>query len=281
VAVALVTGGTSGIGLATTRRLLASGWEVVVADVNPDGGRSLESDLREFEGSLVFSRADVAQEEDVAAAVRAAVEAFGRLDCTVNNAGVGGAFGPITEIEAADWDYTFAVLVRGVFLGTKHSARVMKQQGDGGVIVNVASVAGLVGGSGPQAYSAAKAAVIHLTRLTAVELAPFRIRVNAVCPGVVRTPLVEMGGRDVDAALAGVQPWPETATPDHVARAIEFLCGTGGELITGEALVVDGGLVAAGIRLGDAIGGDPALRGLVGVNRGSTGLASTVRRKVE
>ncbi|HKP18270.1 MAG TPA: glucose 1-dehydrogenase [Gaiellaceae bacterium] len=281
MAVALVTGGTSGIGRATAERFLASGWHVVVADVNAEAGRTLLDESGAPDGRLLFAEADVAEERDVEAAVRTAVDGFGRLDCMVNNAGVGGAFGPITEIEVADWDYTFGVLVRGVFLGTKHAARAMRRHGDGGSIVNVASVAGLVGGAAPQAYSAAKAAVIQLTRVTAAELGPFRIRVNAVAPGVVRTPLVEMGKRDVDEALAGVQPWPGVAPAPQVAGVIEFLAGPEAEFVTGETVAVDGGLVAAGIRLGDAVGGNPALRGLVGVNRGSTGAPSSVHRTAD
>jgi hypothetical protein len=134
-------------------------------------------------------RTDVSIESEVEAAVAAVPERYGRLDCVVNNAGVGGAFGPITEIEVEDWDYTFAVITRGVFLGIKHAARVMQAMGTPGSIVNTGSIAGLGGGVGPQAYSAAKAAVLNLTRLAAVELAPFRIRVNAVNPGAIATPI--------------------------------------------------------------------------------------------
>jgi len=177
----------------------------------------------------------------------------------------------------ADWDHTFAVLVRGVFLGIKHGARVMKAQG-GGSIVNTGSIAGISGGSGPQAYSAAKAAVLNLTRAAALELAPLRIRVNSVSPGVVRTPLAESGGRDVVAAMADIQPWPDPGQPDHIASVMEFLAGEGAAFVTGENIVVDGGLLAGGARLDDRIGGNPAARGLVGVNRGSTGERHSVRR---
>ncbi len=273
----LITGSASGIGRAACERFLSAGWRVVAADYNASAGEAL---AREWSSAfpatdgrprIRFVRADVSLEADVEAAVAAARELGGRLDCVINNAGVGGAFGPIDEISVADFDYTFAVLMRGVFLGTKHAVRVFKAQGDGGCIINTGSIAGISGGSGPQTYSAAKAAVLNFTRATALELAPRRIRVNSVSPGVIRTPLSESGKQDVGAAMAGFQPWPGTGEPDHIARVMEFLAGDGAEFITGENIVVDGGLLAGGARLDDRIGGNPAMRNLVGVNRGSTG----------
>jgi NAD(P)-dependent dehydrogenase (short-subunit alcohol dehydrogenase family) len=276
---ALITGGASGIGRATAERFLAAGWSVVVADFNADSGRAVLAQWGDrYRDRVHFVRADVSREADVEAAVRRAVEAFGRLDCVFNNAGVGGAFGPLTELGAEDWDYTFAVLVRGVFLGTKHGARAMQAQGTGGAIVNTGSIAGLAGGAGPQAYSAAKAAVIHFTRVAAAELAPHRIRVNSVSPGVIHTPLVDTGKRDVKAAIAGLQPWSDVGQPDDIARVVEFLAGDGARFVTGENVVIDGGLMAAGVRLDDRLGGSPGLRGRAGVNRGTTGEAHTVRR---
>ena len=277
--VALITGGASGIGRATVERLLAAGWRVVAADFNETTGKAaLAAWSERHRGRVELVRADVAREADVEGAVRRAVEAFGGLDFVFNNAGVGGAFGPITEQEVADWDYTFAVLVRGVFLGIKHAARVMQRQGRGGAIVNTGSVAGMAGGGGPQAYSAAKAAVIHLTRMAAAELAPHRIRVNSISPGVIHTPLVDTGKRDVKAAIAGVQPWAEVGQPDDIARVVEFLAGDGARFVTGENVVIDGGLLAAGVRLDDRLGGNPGLRGKAGVNRGTTGEAHAVKR---
>jgi NAD(P)-dependent dehydrogenase (short-subunit alcohol dehydrogenase family) len=279
MATALITGGASGIGRATVERLLAGGWSVVAADFNETNGKAaLAAWETRHRGRVAFVRADVSREPDVEAAVRRAVETFGGLDFVFNNAGVGGAFGPVTELEVADWDYTFAVLVRGVFLGTKHAARAMQAQGRGGVIVNTGSVAGLAGGGGPQAYSAAKAAVIHFTRMVAAELAPHRIRVNSISPGVIHTPLVDTGKRDVNAAIAGIQPWAEVGQPDDIARVVEFLAGDGARFITGENVVIDGGLMAAGVRLEDRLGGNPGLRGKAGVNRGTTGEAHAVRR---
>ena len=198
----------------------------------------------------------------------------------VNNAGIGGAFGPVTDIAVEDWDDTFAVLMRGVFLGTKHGVRAMKAPGKGGVIVNVASVAGIAGGIAPQAYSAAKAAVINFTRTTALKLAPDGIRVNSVSPGVIDTPLVQTGTSDVNGGMATVLPWLEGGRPDDIASVVTFLASDDARFITGENITADGGLLAAGPRLGNAIGGDPAARGLAGINRGTTG-EGHVARKVD
>lgn len=278
--VALVTGGASGIGRATVERLLNDGDAVVAADLNAENGDRLLSDLSgaSGEGRLIFVRTDVAEEGDVANAVNRAVETFGRLDKLVNNAGLGGAFGPITDVEVEDWDYTFDVLVRGVYLGVKHGARAMIRNGEGGAIVNVGSVAGLYGGAGPVAYSSAKSAVINFTRSVSIELAAHRIRVNAVCPGFIRTPLA-LGGR-AGPDLSALQPWPEPGEPHHLAAVIAFLCSDDSRFITGTDIVVDGGLTAAGAQLASAPGITLA-RGVVGVNRGTTGERSVIRRKLE
>jgi NAD(P)-dependent dehydrogenase (short-subunit alcohol dehydrogenase family) len=273
---AVVTGGGSGIGLATVRRLVLDGWRVVLADLNADKGAAAAAEL----GAAVrFVRADVAQEPDVQVAVATCVDAFGRIDCVVNNAGVGGAFGRLTDIEVADWDYTFAVLVRGVFLGIKHGAAAMRAAGHGGSIVNVASIAGFTAGAGPQAYSAAKAAVINLGRVAATELGPDRIRVNTVCPGLILTPLVSGGGAASASVMAEAQPWPDLGRPEDVAAVIAFLAGDAAPFLTGEDITVDGGLRASGPRVQAAYRGEAGARGLVGVNRGTTGEAPTVRRR--
>src|SRR5688500_14902282 len=197
--VAVITGGASGMGRATTLRFLDEGASVVFGDLNEETAKETIAIAEDagHEKRVRFIRTDVAEETDVAAMVALAVEEFGRLDVIFNNAGLGGAFGPITDIETADWDYPVDVLIRGPFLGIKHAARVMIEQGGGGSIINTASVAGLSGGSGPQAYSAAKAALVNLTMSTAVELAKHMIRVNAICPGGIATPLLSMG-RGID-----------------------------------------------------------------------------------
>jgi len=280
--VAMITGGASGMGLATVRRFLAEGARVVVVDLNATAGAEVIDELASLgHGDDVrFTRADVAVEDDVAAAVETTVEAFGRLDVVFNNAGVGGAFGPITEIAVEDWDYTFGVLVRGVFLGIKHGARAMIDGGRGGAIVNTASVAGLSGGSGPQAYSAAKAAVINLTRAAAIELGPQRIRVNAICPGAILTPLLGTSqGPGLAERLDQLQAWPEHGVGDDIAGAALFLVSDDARFVTGEALVVDGGLTAGGPSLASRLSVDAGHVGLVGVNRGTTGERPTVRNR--
>jgi NAD(P)-dependent dehydrogenase (short-subunit alcohol dehydrogenase family) len=282
---AVVTGGGSGIGRATVLRLLADGRPVVVADVHEaNAAATAELAARAGHGERVAAvRADVREEGDVAAAVEVAVRRFGALGVMVNNAGVGGAFGPVTEIAAEDFDFTFEVLVRGVFFGVKHAVRALRAQGVPGSIVNVASVAAAGGGKGPPVYSAAKAAVVNLTTALATELAPDRIRVNAVSPGAILTPLLA-AGEPTDATrdlLTAAQPWPEHGRPEHIAAAIAYLAGPDAEFVTGQNLVVDGGLLAAGPgrAFADALGVDPGTRGLTGVSYGSTGRAPVIHTR--
>ena len=273
---ALVTGGASGIGRAVAARLLADGWAVMIADLHAERGAATAAELG---GPVRFIRADVADENDVRAADDATVAAFGRLDCAVNNAGVGGAFGALTEIEVEDWDYTFAVLVRGVFLGIKHGARAMRAAGRGGAIVNTASIAGYTAGAGPQAYSAAKAAVLNLGRVAAAELGPDRIRVNTVSPGLIVTPLIGVDEERAAEVVSGAQPLPDLGRPADVAEVVAFLASDAARFVTGEDITVDGGVRAAGPRMHEAYGGEPARRGLVGVNRGTTGEPPLIRRR--
>ena len=274
--VAVVTGAGGGIGLAIARTIVDGGGSVVIGDMNEARGRAaLESfDRRD---AVRFEPVDVSEEADVERLVQVARSAFGRVDAMYNNAGIGGAFGPITEQSVHDWDATFAVNVRSVFLGTKHAARVMIDQGSGGAIVNTASVAGLSGGGGPQAYSATKAAVISLTRSTAAELAPHRIRVNAVCPGAVYTELLHRGRPDVtDRWREQIQPWPDRGEPEMIAEVAVWLASDGARFVTGEAVTADGGLMAATPRLVDH---DLAhLQRMTGIAYGNTGREAEVRR---
>lgn len=269
-----MTGGGGGIGLAIAAKVVANGGSVVIGDLNDERGRAAVDHLGE---RARFVRVDVAEESDVEALVTVAVDSFGRLDVMFNNAGVGGAFGPITEQTVEAWDETFAINVRSVFLGTKHAARQMIGQGAGGSIVNTASIAGLSGGGGPQAYSAAKAAVIVFTKSSAAELAEHRIRVNAVCPGAVYTELLHRGRPEqTDQWREQIQPWPDRGEPDMIADVACWLAGEEARFVTGEAVIADGGLMAATPRLLDH---DLShLRRMAGIAYGNTGRVSEVRR---
>jgi NAD(P)-dependent dehydrogenase (short-subunit alcohol dehydrogenase family) len=275
--VAVITGGASGMGRATVLRFLDEGASVVFADMNEETAQAT-LDLAKDAGKekhVRFIRTDVSKEEQVVAMIALATEEFGRLDIVFNNAGVGGAFGPLTEIDEGDWDYTFDVLTKGPFFGIKHGSKVMIEQGEGGSIINTASVAGLSGGAGPQAYSAAKAAFINLTMTAAVELAKHRIRVNAICPGGIATPLISMGQDPsvMESSLAALQPLPFAGRPEHIAGAALFRAGDDSTFVTGHALVVDGGLEAKGPDLFTRA----IFEGIKGVSRGTTGEESTIR----
>jgi len=274
--VGVVTGAGGGIGLEIARQIVDDGGSVVIGDLNEArGAEALESLASDHH--VRFMAVDVANEPDVEALVQAALDAFGRVDAMFNNAGIGGAFGPITEQTVAAWDTTFAVNVRSVFLGTKYAARAMIEQASGGAIVNTASIAGLSGGGGPQAYSATKAAVVSLTQTTAVELAPHRIRVNAVCPGAVYTELLHRGRPELtDEWREHIQPWPDRGQPEMIAEVAVWLATDSVRFVTGEAVTADGGLMAATPRLVDH---DLShLQRMTGIAYGNTGREPEVRR---
>lgn len=277
--VAVITGGANGIGAATALRLAREGASVLIADLNEDNAARVlaQADAAGYGDRLRFVRADVAEEAQVRAMFDAALGHFGRLDCVFNNAGIGGAFGPISHTLVEDWDQTLAVLLRGVFLGIKHGARVLQAQGEGGCILSTASIAGYAAGSGAHAYSAAKAAVINLTRTVAVELAPHRIRVNAVAPGPLMTDLFHRGHVEQAASrILRCQPWPAPGRAEDLAGVVAFLVSDDAAFITGETIVVDGGLLARGPALfGD--GPENRLLRSAGLDRGSTGQPSERR----
>jgi NAD(P)-dependent dehydrogenase (short-subunit alcohol dehydrogenase family) len=245
--VAVITGGASGMGEGTVRRFVAEGARVVIADVQDAKGHTLADTLG---GAAVYQHTNVAEEADVRAAVARAVDEFGGLDCIFNNAGFGGAVGPIEETPVDEYDRTMNVLLRGVFLGMKHAAAIMRPQGSGSII-STASVAGLSGGRGPHIYSAAKAAVINLTRSVALELGESGVRVNCICPGAIATPLLARGiGGTAEAVemikpiLATVQPLKRSGLAEDIANAALWLASDEASFVTGHALVVDGGMTA-------------------------------------
>lgn len=247
--VAIITGGASGIGRASVLSFVEQGARVVIADVDAARASETLEQAAQLAGAerVCFQACDVSSEADVAALVQRALSEFGRLDCMFNNAGIVGAVGPLMDIDVNAWDLTFAVLVRGVFLGIKHAGRAMHALGTGGTIINTASIAGMHAGAGPIAYSACKSAVIALTRSAAVELASAHIRVNALCPGLILTPLLDRGQHtDLPGVLKQAQPWPEVGTPEHIAQAALFLATDQSRFMTGETLVLDGGITARG-----------------------------------
>jgi len=279
--VAIVTGGASGMGLATVERFLNEGASVVIGDLNADNGRdAVETFSAAGYGDRVrFTTTDVSVEDDVGAMTELAVDAFGQLDIVFNNAGIGGAFGPITELDVDDWDTTFHILVRSVFLGIKHAARIMIDQGRGGSIINTASIAGMGGGGGPQAYSAAKAAVVNLSKTTAIELAPHNIRVNAICPGVIFTPLMHSGNEEqAEEVIADVQPLAKRGEGADIAGMALFLAGDDSQFVTGQEHIVDGGLLANGPRLLGRLHNSRNLHRMTGMAFGTSGQTATVRR---
>ena len=278
--VAVVTGGASGMGLETVRKFAAEGAKVVIADFNEQTGAEAAADGTAKGFDVSFIKTDVAREHDIETMCAHALSTYGRLDVLFNNAGVGGAIGPITETTVEDWDYTFDVLAKGVFLGIKHATKIMRRQGTGGSIINTASVAGLSGDAGPLVYSAAKAAVINLSKSAAVELALDRIRVNAICPGYIATPLTHTGDLEgIQRAFAKSQPWPDFGRGEHIAGVALFLASDDSEFVTGEAIVVDGGLTAEGpARSRRFPKNAPRNSRYSGVTRGSTGVTNDLRK---
>ena len=252
--VAVITGGANGIGAETALRFLREGASVMIADLNEANAlRMLAAAAEAGHGERIrFVKTDVAEEAQMQSMFDATLAHFGRLDCVFNNAGVGGAFGPIAQTRVEDWDYTLAVLLRGVFLGMKHGARILQAQGSGGCIISTSSVAGYAAGSGGHAYSAAKAAIINLTRSVAVELAPHRIRVNAVAPGPIMTELFHRGKAEAAAeSILQRQPWPVPGGASDVAGVVAFLCSPEAEMIRGQVLAIDGGASLLGTSILD------------------------------
>jgi len=247
--VAIVTGGANGIGEGTVRRFVEEGASVVIADLQREPGEALASDLG---GASRFVRTDVTREEEISSAVDLAVREFGRLDVMFNNAGIVGAVGRISETPVDSWDKTVAVLMRGVFLGMKHAARVMLPQGSGSII-STSSTAGIMGGLGPHCYTACKHAVIGLTRSVASELGRSGIRVNAISPGstvTAMTSAVITGDHTAtDAAehhIAASSHLGIAGYPEDIANAALYLASDEARYVTGHTLVVDAGQTTNG-----------------------------------
>src|SRR5271156_2584456 len=243
--VAVITGAASGIGRATAIKFAGEGAAVVIADLNVEGGEAAVRDCKENAGRAVFQKTDVSAEAEIKALVAGAISEFGRLDIIYNNAGIGGAVGPLEQISVEDWDKSEGVLLRGVFLGMKHAAPELRKAG-GGSIISTASVAGIRGFNGLHAYCAAKAGVVNLTRSASLEFAKDKIRVNCICPGGINTPIIHRNQPGMKEAaeqwMSNGQPMQRAGHPEDIAGMALYLASDDAQWVTGQAMIVDGGL---------------------------------------
>ena len=244
--VALVTGAGSGIGRASAQKFAQEGAKVIVADIVAAGGNETVRLIREAGGEATFIKTDVSQAREVEALISGTVETYGRLDCAHNNAGVFGGVAPIADYSEADFDRVISNNLKGLWLCLKYEIIQMLNQGVGGAIVNTSSAAGLVGGPGLTAYIASKHGIVGLTKAVALEYATASIRVNAVCPGVIDTPMTKGLASDPQfmALLLAQEPVNRLGTPQEVANAAAWLCSDEASFMTGVPMPVDGGLVA-------------------------------------
>jgi len=244
--VALITGGGSGIGQATALLFGKEGAKVVVADYKEDAGKETIELISKNGGEATFVLADVSKSENVQNMIRQAVKKYGKLDIVVNNAGIEGQLAPTADCSEENLDRVIAVNLRGVFLGMKYAIQQMLKQGSG-VIINTASVAGIVGWKNLPAYSASKGGIIQLTRVAALEYATRNIRINAICPGVILTPMVERvtgGKEELIKQFTEIEPVKRMGRPEEVAALALFLASDDSSFITGAAIPVDGGYTA-------------------------------------
>ena len=244
--VALVTGGAAGIRRATALAFAREGAKVVIADINVSGGEETVKLIRDAGGQVIFIKTDVTKAEEVKAMADKAVEAFGQLNCAFNNAGINEEAVSISRCTEESWDSIMDTNLKGVFLCMKYEIPKMLKSG-GGSIVNTASVMGLVGDGSHPAYAASKHGVVGLTRTAAIVYAQAGIRINAVCPGAIRTSMTaQLIDRhpDIKQLLESNSPMNRIAEADEVARAVLFLCSDDASFITGHPLAVDGGWVA-------------------------------------
>lgn len=276
--VAVITGAGSGIGRETVLLFLEHGANVILGDMNKE---TLEETFeiikqKNFEKNACICCVDVSKEKDIESLIDTANNEFGALDILFNNAGIGGAVGPVTHIDADEWDKSFQILLKSVFLGTKYAARVMKDNPNGGSIINTASIAGMGGGSGPIAYSSAKAGIINFCQNAAIELGQNNIRVNAISPGAINTPLLATALEDSNLT----QPIKEIGMPIDIAYTALFLACDESRFITGINICVDGGLTCDRSGLMTDAAEHYAKMGIqrvVGMNMGSTGIESVIK----
>jgi NAD(P)-dependent dehydrogenase (short-subunit alcohol dehydrogenase family) len=244
--VALVTGAASGIGRATALTFAREGAKLIIADMNADGGQQTVHMISENGGEAIFVQVDVSNATEVEAMISKAVETYGRLDCAHNNAGVGGSRTTVTDCPEADWHRIISINLTGVWLCMKYEIPEMLKHG-GGTIVNTASIMGLVATGFNPAYMASKHGVVGLTKSAALAYAQSGVRVNAVCPGYIRTPMVEglpWYNEEREAELISNHPIGRLGKPEEIAETVVWLCSDAASFVTGHTMTVDGGYVA-------------------------------------
>ncbi|PAD19880.1 SDR family NAD(P)-dependent oxidoreductase [Terribacillus saccharophilus] len=237
--VALITGGASGIGAATARLFAAEGAKLVLVDLNEEKGKMVEEELKAAGTEAVFIKTNITSENEVADLFKQAVTAFGKVDVVFNNAGIGRVH-PSHDLDYAEWRNTVNVDLDGVFLVAREALRIMLLNGSG-TIVNTASMYGWVGSPGSAAYNAAKGGVVNLTRSLGLEYADKNIRVNALCPGFIDTPIIP---EDDKVALSTMTPMKRLGKAEEMAKAVLFLASDDSSYMTGNSLIVDGGYTA-------------------------------------
>ena len=246
-AVAIVTGGAAGIGKAASLAFAAEGAKVAIADLKLERGEEVAHRIERAGGRAIFVKTDVAKAADVEKLLGATVSAFGRLDYAFNNAGIEGQLATTGACSEENFDRTLAVNLRGLWLCLRQEIRQLLRQGNGGAIVNMASVAGLVGFANLPAYVASKHGVVGLTKSAALEYAQSGIRINAICPGVIHTEMIDrVTGKDpaVEKQFIDMEPMGRMGTPEEIAAGAVWLCSKAASFVTGHALAVDGGFVA-------------------------------------
>lgn len=242
-----MTGGAAGIGKAAALAFARCGAKVAVCDLKVDRGEEVAHAIERGGSRAIFVRTDVSRAADVDAFVGATVQAFGRLDCAFNNAGIEGELANTADCSEENFDRTIAINLKGLWLCLRREIREMLHQGGRGAIVNMSSVAGLVGFENLPAYVASKHGVIGLTKSAALECATKGIRVNAVCPGVIHTEMIDrVTGKNpaVEQQFVSMEPMGRMGTPEEIAEAAVWLCSPAASFVTGQALAIDGGLVA-------------------------------------
>ena len=241
--VALITGGSSGMGQSAAISFAREGANIVVADTNIQGGEETVQHIKDTGASALFVPTDVSRSTSVEALINATITIYGRLDYAFNNAGINEEHGPLTDCTEAEWDHIISINLKGIWLCMKYEIPHMLKLGSG-AIVNTASVVGLTGGRNFPAYVASKHGIIGLTKATALDYGPHGIRVNAVCPGTIYTPMYERrvgNNPETTARITSEIPLRRLGQPQDIAEAVIWLCSDASSFVTGHALVVDGG----------------------------------------